>query len=105
MDEPCMVLEGSVIELRAAGDHVDMVAMRRFIPTARPQDHQLAYAIWRGFNARDRNADRTQTARPGISDRRRAVPPSSPSSSIEKLQPDFHRCVKLLRREELAVLR
>ncbi len=54
MSEPYMVPEGTVIQLRPAEDHVDMVAKRRFVPTARPGDHHLAHAVWRGFSAQDR---------------------------------------------------
>ncbi len=67
MSDPRMVHEGSAMEFRAAGDHVDMVAFRRFTATSRIRDQRLDHAIWRGFSARDRNFDLT---RPGVKDRR-----------------------------------
>ena len=58
MSEPHMMSEGTVMELRAARHHVDTVAVRSFTPTARPQDYRLPHAVWRGFSAQDRMADR-----------------------------------------------
>lgn len=55
MSDPQMVPEGSAMEFRAAGDHVDMVAFRRFTATSRVRDQRLDHAIWRGFSTRDRN--------------------------------------------------
>jgi len=75
MSEPHMVLEGTVMELRPAPSHVDMVATRRFVPTSRPNDQYLTHAVWRGFSAQDRAADRSWLARPITSPDRRAHHP------------------------------
>jgi glucosamine--fructose-6-phosphate aminotransferase (isomerizing) len=63
MSDPQMVPEGSAMEFRAADDHVDMVAFRRFTATSRVRDQHLDHAIWRGFSTRDRNFDLTRSDR------------------------------------------
>jgi len=75
MSEPHMVLEGTVMELRPAPSHVDMVATRRFVPAARPNDQYLTHAVWRGFSAQDLAADRSWLARSITSPDRRAHHP------------------------------
>jgi glucosamine--fructose-6-phosphate aminotransferase (isomerizing) len=75
MSEPRMVLEGTVMELRPALSHVDMVATRRFVPAARPNDQYLTHAVWRGFSAQDLAADRSWLARSITSPDRRAHHP------------------------------
>ena len=59
-----MVREGTLLTVDVAGDQPVLADMREFTPQCRPSDMRLAgFAVWRGFDQGDEDADRSQSNR------------------------------------------
>lgn len=57
---PTMIPDGTLLAAQSMDTTVHVARQRTFIPTCRLVDERLAdFAVWRGFELRDENNDRT----------------------------------------------